>query len=221
MVQVAGVIDRAEAQILIDCGVEYLGFPLRLPVNVEDQSEEEAAALIAALPETVHAVLITYLDKAEEVIDFCRKLDASIVQLHGPICTEELIKIKLAAPQLKVIKSLVVRANNLAELKKTLAATAPFVDAYITDTFDPESGAEGATGKTHDWTIDRQLVALSPRPVIISGGLNADNVAEAIRTVRPAGVDVHTGIEGADGRKDEEMSQRFVSEVQKAFAEIE
>lgn len=221
MIQVAGVIDRDEAQMLIECGVKYLGFPLRLPVNVEDQSEEEAAALIATLPAAIHAVLITYLDNAEEVIDFCRKLDVSIVQLHGPISAEELVKIKLAAPQLKIIKSLVVRGDNLEELKMTIAGTAPFVDAYITDTFDPESGAEGATGKTHDWIIDRQLVALSPRPVIISGGLNADNVAEAIQTVRPAGVDVHTGIEGQDGRKDKAMTQRFVSEARKAFSGIE
>lgn len=218
MIQVAGVIDVAEAQMLIDSGVEYLGFPLRLPVNAEDLSEAEAAALIADLPGGVHAVLITYLDKAEEVLAFCRELGVSIVQLHGSIAAEELVKIRMAAPQLKVIKSLVVRGDNLDELKLTIAASAPFVDAYITDTFDPQSGAEGATGKTHDWTIDRALVAMSPRPVILAGGLNADNVAEAIRQVQPFGVDVHTGIEGADGRKDPALTRQFVAQARTAFA---
>ncbi|MFO7593992.1 MAG: phosphoribosylanthranilate isomerase [Pseudomonadota bacterium] len=221
MIQVAGVIDSAEAEMLIGCGVKYLGFPLRLPVNAEDLSEAEAAALIASLPEGVHGVLITYLDKAEAVIAFGNELGADVVQLHGPISAEELVRIKITAPQLKIIKSLVVRDDNLDALKQTIAATAPFVDAYITDTFDPKSGAEGATGKTHDWTIDKKLVALSPRPVILAGGLTADNVAEAIRIVQPAGVDVHTGIEGPDGRKDRALTRRFVSEAREAFAAIE
>lgn len=221
MIQVAGVIDGAEAKMLIDSGVEYLGFPLRLPVNAEDLNEEEAAAIIADLPEGVHGVVITYLDKAEEVLTFCRDLGVSIVQLHGAIDAEELVKIKMAAPQLRIIKSLVVRENNLDELKLTIAASAPFVDAYITDTFDPQSGAEGATGKTHDWAVDRALVALSPRPVILAGGLNPDNVAEAIRQVRPFGVDVHTGIEGADGGKDRALTERFVNEARAAFSLIE
>lgn len=221
MIQVAGVIDKAEAQMLIDSGVKYLGFPLRLPVNVEDLSEAEAAALIAGFPEDIHGVLITYLDKAEEVLPFCRELGVSIVQLHGPIAAEELVKIKMAAPQLGIIKSLVVRGDNLDELKLTIAASAPFVDAYITDTFDPQSGAEGATGMTHDWAIDRALVELSPRPVILAGGLTADNVAEAIRQVRPFGVDVHSGIEGADGRKDEVLTHCFVEAAREAFAALQ
>lgn len=218
MIQVAGVIDQAEAQLLIDCGVPYLGFPLRLPVNVEDLSEEAAAELISGFPPGVKGVLITYLDRAEAVIAFCRKLGVDIVQLHGPIAPEELAKIKTAWPELAVIKSLIVRGDNLDDLKLQIAATAPFVDAYITDSFDPATGAEGATGKTHDWAIDRALVAISPRPLILAGGLNADNVREAILTVQPFGVDVHTGIEGEDGRKDPVLVRRFVEEAKRGFA---
>jgi phosphoribosylanthranilate isomerase len=51
---------------------------------------------------------------------------------------------------------------------------------FITDTFDPSTGASGATGKTHDWDISKSLVQLSPKPVILAGGLNAENVYEAI-----------------------------------------
>ena len=217
MIQVAGVIDRAEAQLLFDSGVNYLGFPLRLPVNAEDLSEEAAAEVIAGFPPGVKGVLITYLDRAEEVIAFCRKLGVDIVQLHGPIETEELAKIKTAWPELVVIKSLIVRGDNLDDLKLQIAASAPYVDAYITDSFDPDTGAEGATGKTHDWAIDRALVAISPRPVILAGGLNADNVREAILAVQPFGVDVHTGIEGAGGRKDAVLVKRFVAEAREGF----
>jgi phosphoribosylanthranilate isomerase len=224
VIQVAGVIDRREAQLLIECGVEYLGFPLRLPVNAEDLSEAEAAALIGALPAGVAAVAITYLDRAAEVIDFCRQLGVGIVQLHGPIAAQELATIKAQWPQLQIIKSLVVRggdsAAELARLQAEVAQSSPWVDAYITDTFDPASGASGATGRIHDWSIDRQLCEIAPKPVILAGGLDADNVYEAILAVRPSGVDVHTGIEGSDGRKDEVLTRRFVTRAQAAFARL-
>lgn len=220
MVQVAGVIDQSEAKLLIDSGVHYLGFPLRLPVNAEDLSEEDAAELIAGIPAGVKGILITYLDRAEEVIAFCCKLGVDVVQLHGPIEAGELARIKTSAPDITVIKSLIVRGDNLDELRLLIAASAPYVDAYITDSFDPSTGAEGATGKIHDWAIDRALVAISPKPLILAGGLNADNVREAILTVRPYGVDVHTGIEGPDGRKDPALTRRFVAEAKAGFAAI-
>ena len=62
LIQIAGVIDAAEAQMLQQCGVRYLGFPLRLPVHREDLTEEEAAAIIKSLAPPVFGVLITYLD---------------------------------------------------------------------------------------------------------------------------------------------------------------
>ena len=61
LIQIAGVIDAAEAQMLQQCGVRYLGFPLRLPVHREDLTEEEAAAIIKSLAPPVFGVLITYL----------------------------------------------------------------------------------------------------------------------------------------------------------------
>src|SRR4051794_24114883 len=78
LVQVAGVIDRAEAVLLQECGVRYLGFPLRLPVNREDLTEAEAAAIIRTLAPPARAVLITYLSDADEIHRFCDALGARI-----------------------------------------------------------------------------------------------------------------------------------------------
>jgi phosphoribosylanthranilate isomerase len=100
-----------------------------------------------------------------------------------------------------------------------LHAASPHVDAFILDTYDPATGASGATGKTHDWAVSRRLVAISPRPVLLAGGLHPANVAQAIRTVRPAGVDAHTGVEGADGRKDPDRVRAFLAAARAAFAE--
>ena len=217
LIQIAGVCDLKEARLLMDAGVRWLGFPLRLTVNKEDLSEEEAAAIIRVLPAGVHGVLITYLARADEILAFCGKLGARVVQLHGDVAVEELRAVKRRDPGLAVFKSLVVREGNEDALRRMVAETAPFVDAYITDTFNPATGQEGATGLVHDWSISRRLVENSPRPVILAGGLTADNVADAIFAVRPAGVDSHTGVEGPDGRKSADQVIRFVSEARLAF----
>jgi phosphoribosylanthranilate isomerase len=189
LIQIAGVIDAPEAQMLQQCGVRYLGFPLRLPVHREDLTEEAAAAIIKSLAPPVFGVLITYLDEAKEIAAFSHALGARIVQLHGGIDRDELKRLKTLDPNLTVIKSLVIGMRDDKELEAMLNELSPFVDAFITDTFDPKTGASGATGKTHD---------CSP------AGLTPENVRRAIPEVWPAGVDSHTGVEDSSGRKSRE-----------------
>jgi phosphoribosylanthranilate isomerase len=216
-IQIAGVIDKKEAEMLMNARVDYLGFPLRLPVNKEDTTEEEAAEIINIISPPHRAVLITYLDKAKEIISFCEKLNVNIVQLHGKITKEELEKTKHLMPGLEIIKSLVVAPGNYSQLENMVKTLSPWVDAFITDTFDPVTGAEGATGKTHDWSISRKLVEISSKPVIIAGGLNPLNVKKAILEIQPAGVDVHTGVEDKSGRKNFELVSKFVQEAKEGF----
>ena len=217
LIQIAGVINKEEAQMLMNAGVHYLGFPLRLTVNKEDTTEEEAAEIIKIINAPYRAVLITYLDNAIEIIEFCDKLNVKVVQLHGKISKEELEKLKTLRPDIEIFKSLVVAQNNFNELEIMVNTLSAWVDAFITDTFDPVTGAEGATGKTHDWNVSKKLLALSPKPVIIAGGLNPINVKRAITEIRPAGVDVHTGVEDPNGRKDPGLVKRFVEEARAGF----
>ncbi len=220
LIQIAGIIDSAEAQMMIDLGVHYLGFPLRLPVNKEDLTEHEAGEIIKKIPLPHKGVLITYIDNADEIIQMCDDLHANVMQLHGPIAKAELEKVKAARPDIEIIKSLVVRGDNFAELENMVTELSPVTDAFITDTFDPTTGAEGATGKKHDWNISAALVKLSPKPVILAGGINADNVRGAILAVKPAGIDVHTGVEGNDGRKVYALVKKLVDEAKAGFAQM-
>jgi phosphoribosylanthranilate isomerase len=206
--------------MLIDCGVRYLGFPLVLGYHREDIGVEDAAAIVAQYQGRATFFLITYLDAAGAIADLCRRLGVGMVQLHGDVDADEVARLRKAAPDLRIIKSLVVRAGNADALAGAVTRFAPLVDAFITDTFDPDTGASGATGRTHDWSVSRRLVALSPKPVILAGGLTPDNVRDAVRTVRPAGVDVHTGIEGSDGRKRRDLAEAFVAEARGAFAAV-
>jgi phosphoribosylanthranilate isomerase len=229
-IQTAGVKSLAEARMLAACGVTHVGLPLRLPVHTPDVSEDEARDIVrglaAAGQSKAQTVLITYLVDARETLDLCRFLGVDGVQLHGRMPLPEVRRLREAAPKLFVIKSLVVgtpgQAGNETGLLAEAQAHAPFVDAFLTDTFDPVSGASGATGLLHDWEISRRLAqALSlelAKPLILAGGLNADNVAQAVAVVRPAGVDAHTGLENAAGDKDEALVRRFVAQARAALA---
>lgn len=217
IIQVAGIIDQQEADLVKQCGVRFLGFPLRLPVNKEDLTEDEAAQIIKTFDEHTHSVIISYSSSASEAIELCDKLGSKIIQLHGQINLNEIKKFKELKPDVTVIKSLVIGENTIKKLESIITEYNQDIDAFITDTFDPDTGASGATGKTHDWKISKKFVELSPKPVILAGGLNPENVYEAIIQVKPAGVDVHTGVENSTGRKDKTLLNKFVDEAKKAF----
>lgn len=213
IIQIAGVKNKAEAEMLANAGVTHIGFPLRLPVNKEDVDDREARDIIKTIPGNVHKVLITYLSTAKDIVELSNYLGTDIVQAHGIISVDDIKKIKALSPGLKVIKSLIVSKNNFNELARTVKDFEDHVDLFITDTFDPDTGATGATGLTHDWNVSKKIVEMTKVPVILAGGLNPKNVKQAIKTVKPAGVDVHTGVENALGEKDTILVNEFVKEA--------
>ena len=120
-----------------------------------------------------------------------------MVQLHGPTGPNQIQLVKQEAPELKVIKSLIVRYDNADLLLDDVQCFGSSVDAFITDTFDPETGASGATGKVHDWTTSRRLVESTDRPVILAGGPNPRTFAKPSTRCSPR---VWTCIQGLRAR---------------------
>ena len=189
-------------------------------MNREDIREEDAAAIIRGLESPTLGVLITYLDDAQSIADFCRFLGAPAVQLHGDVDVEVVEALRAIEPELLVIKSLVVGLHDEQTLVAMAQRFSPFVDAFITDTYDPDTGASGATGRRHDDATSRRIVAASPRPVILAGGLTPENVRAAIIEVAPWGVDAHTGVEDAEGRKCPDKVARFLAEARAGFDDV-
>lgn len=216
LVQVAGIRDLHEARMLLDCGADLLGFPLRLPVHAPDMPEAEARRIIEGLEPAV-CVLVTYEEDPDRLVDLCRFLNIGTVQMHADVPPQTLAAIK-SRSALRIIKSYVVGRETLVP-EAFVRAYAPYCDAFITDTFDPASGASGATGLVHDWTISAELARVSLRPVILAGGLTPVNVRQAIHAVCPAAVDVHTGVENPDGSKNPELVRAFVREARAGFVE--
>jgi phosphoribosylanthranilate isomerase len=216
-VQVAGIRSVEEAQMLVEEGVTHLGYPLVLDHHREDLSRGEVRRVVEQIADAATHVVITYLTDPEDIVDLVRGVGATVCQLHAPIAAESLRCLKEENPDIEIIKSVVFHRESPESTIDRALECSPWVDQFITDTFDPATGASGATGKTHDWRLSATLVARSARPVILAGGLTPVNVAEAIRTVRPAGVDVHTGVENADGFKDRAQVRAFVHAARDAL----
>jgi phosphoribosylanthranilate isomerase len=221
IIQIAGVKNLNEALMIANAGATHLGFPFGLDINAEDTTLDEANHIIQKLPTGIKPVLITYINKANEVVALMDKLGCNCVQIHGNISIGELQKLREINPNIEIWKSLVIGKISLRSLLNLIQETEPFIDAFITDTYDPSTGASGATGKVHDWQISRQIIAKSKRSVILAGGLNPENVGKAIIETCPAGVDVHTGVENKNGLKTKVQVEAFVRNAKKAFEEIE
>ncbi|WP_326650523.1 MULTISPECIES: phosphoribosylanthranilate isomerase [unclassified Streptomyces] len=221
LIQVAGIIDQSEADLIIEEGADWLGFALRLPAKNEDLSEAEAAAIVKAIQPDNKGVIITYLTDADEIAAFCAEMGVGAIQLHGDVTPAELRRLRTLAPDLYVLKSLVVKTDNIDELREVVETSAEWIDMFITDSFNPATGAKGATGLTHDWAVSAELVRISPKPLMLAGGLTPENVAAAIEAVRPAAVDSHTGLEDpTTRRKDRQKVRTFVQEARAAFDRV-
>jgi phosphoribosylanthranilate isomerase len=131
------------------------------------------------------------------------------VQLHGNESPEYCREVKSWNPGCSVCKAFRVGPGGLPEELESYTAV---VDSYLFDTY--VKGVEGGTGQPFDWSI--LDVAQLARPLILAGGLNPDNVSEAVRNVAPYALDVNSGIESGPGVKDRELLNPLVERVREA-----
>jgi phosphoribosylanthranilate isomerase len=174
-------------------------------------THSQAREIVGSLPPFVSVVGLFVDPSVEEVRAALERVPLDYLQFHGsepaPLCRA------FGRPYLKAI--------GMVDDVDLLESVSPYDDAAGL-LFDaaPAGGRPGGTGRTFDWT---RLPASLPRPLVLSGGLNATNVAEAIRRVRPAAVDVSSGVEALDaggrpraGIKDAQRIAAFIEEVRHA-----
>jgi phosphoribosylanthranilate isomerase len=153
--------------------------------------------------------MVTHLLDAEKIIEIARKTGVSAIQVHDDLPIEGMKKLRQALPDTELIKAIHVTGPQAAEKAKLYESYADFLllDSRTADRL-------GGTGLTHDWNLSRQIVGASSIPVILAGGLNPENVAMAIRTVAPAGIDANSGLEDLQGRKDPVKLESFANQGQ-------
>ena len=185
-----------------------LGFHVDLHHSRNPLTRDMVAKIVSELPLTCSAVLVTSATDPEKIAQLVKDTGVTAVQLHGDM--EEMGKLKSELPHIKLYKVVNVFDESAVDEAKSYEGIA---DALVLDSAIKETGQRGGTGKTHDWNISRKIVESTSLPVILAGGLNPENVAEAIRKVRPYAVDVNSGVSNPDGTKNLENVRLFVGEA--------
>lgn len=196
-IKICGITNVEDARLAVELGADALGF-IFYPPSKRYVSVAKAADICNALPPFVSKIGV-FVDELEyEIEKALQDCLLTGLQFHGDeppgFCQ------KFPAKSIKAIR---------VKDETSIATAQEYdVDAILLDTY---SGAErGGTGRTFDWSLaNRAKDVLSP-PVILSGGLNAANVVDAIRQVRPYAVDVSSGVEREPGKKDPEKLRRFI-----------
>lgn len=177
-------------------GAHALGFVF-YPPSPRAVTLATAKSIIQNLPPFVLTVGVFVDERVERVREMAEAAGLDLLQLHGQESPEYCRRLGR-----RVIKGLRVKGEEvLEELQKYQGAA----HAFLLDAFKP--GVPGGTGQTIDWQLARRAAAYGP--VILAGGLNPANIAEAIRTARPAAVDVASGVEATPGKKDPEKLRQF------------
>jgi len=202
-IKICGITSAADAQAAIDAGANLLGFNFyeKSPRHI---GEEQAAEIRSRLSKKIKAVGIFVNRLPADVITLRSSLELDAVQLHGDESPEAVAEI---APVVPVIKAFRVEPEfPLTTLDKYARAFAFLFDAAHTDQY-------GGTGRTTDWDVARR--ASSSHRIILAGGLKVENVAAAVRIVRPYGIDVASGVETSPGKKDHGLLREFIQEVRR------
>jgi phosphoribosylanthranilate isomerase len=213
-VKICGIRSQADLRIAVACGADAVGFISGVTHVSEDAlSPERAAGLVAATPPYVSTVLVTHLEQAEEIVRLAESLGVDTIQVHGLMSDATLRTVfALSGARRRITRAVHVTGEQAVRDagRVTSVCHAVHLDSRTADRL-------GGTGQTHDWSISRRIaVALSPFPVILSGGLRPENVADAVDAVRPFAVDVNSGIEDERGNKDAHRAAQFVSRARGA-----
>jgi len=186
---------RAAAVAGADCIGAAMVTSGPMPSGPGPIDDETARAVIAATPPGVTPFLLTQAVEIEGLVRHVRATCATVVQLVRPVDPRLHLDIRESLPGVKIVQVVHVENETALELARGYAVTA---DALLLDSGHPAGGGEveelGGTGHAYDWRLSRQIVQIVDKPVYLAGGLTQANVADAIATVRPFGVDVCAGV---------------------------
>lgn len=215
-IKICGNTSLEDARLAVEAGADAVGFVFA--ASPRRVTAAQVAAIMRHLPETVEKIGVFVGADLEGIEAVVREAGLTGVQLHfaaDPELPEEL-HARLGR-ELRILRVLHFDAEHLAGIATQLADYAhdPHVDAVLVDS--RTAAAVGGTGVAFDWAAARLTLFDGPQNrLVAAGGLNAENVSEAIGLLRPWGVDVVSGVEIAPGRKDAQRVREFVARARAA-----
>jgi phosphoribosylanthranilate isomerase len=208
-VKICGITRKEDLDAAAVAGADAVGFVVGTTASPRNISLEKAEKLVRHVPPFVKSVLVTVPTSFDELTEAYEKLNPDIIQLHRENLPDA-ASVRLKFPNTCLIGA--VQANPANALDVASRASKVF-DAVLLDSF--VNGKYGGTGIVHDWELSKRVKqVIHPKPLILAGGLNPENVAEAVRVVQPYAVDVSSGVELQPGIKDLQKMVNFIKNVE-------
>ncbi len=206
-VKVCCISSVEEAKLAIENGASALGLVGNMPSGPGVIDDELISEIVKTIPPAVSTFLLTSETTAKNIIAHYKKVNTTTIQIvyKLPMADYEVIRTEL--PHVKLVQVIHVIDEN--SVKKAVEVS-KYVDAILLDSGNPNLQVKelGGTGRTHNWELSRQIRENISIPLFLAGGLNPENIQEAIVTVKPFGVDVCSGVR-TNGKLDEGKLVKF------------
>ena len=213
-IKVCCIASIEEAQMALDAGADALGLVSAMPSGPGVIGDALIAEIIDWVGSRAATVLLTSRLTAASIDEQLQRIHPTVIQLVDTLPAGELTALRARHSDVIVMPVVHVQgAESIADAAR-LAAVA---DALLLDSGNPTARVKelGGTGRTHDWQLSRAICHAVRVPVFLAGGLRAANVAEAVRTAQPFGLDVCSGVR-RDGQLDAQRLTAFIGEVRAA-----
>lgn len=200
-----------EARLAIACGASAVGLVSEMPSGPGPIPEEVIERIARTVPPPIATFLLTCKEDAPSIIAQQRRCRTNTLQLCDRVPFHVYDELREALPGVAIVQ--VVHVTGAESFDEAMSVSTR-VDAILLDSGNQNLAVKelGGTGRTHDWVISRQIREAISVPLFLAGGLNPSNVAEAINTVQPFGIDVCSGVR-TDGRLDERKLKAFFKNI--------
>ncbi|HMS63934.1 MAG TPA: phosphoribosylanthranilate isomerase [Ignavibacteria bacterium] len=211
VVKICCISSVGEALTAIEFGASALGLVSKMPSGPGIISDDLIVEIVKIIPPEIDSFLLTSEIKAEKIISQHEKIGTNTIQIVDEIDIKEYSILKKEIPEIKIVQVIHVVDDSSIDIAKRVSE---FADAILLDSGNPalEIKLLGGTGKVHNWEISRKIRDSVKIPLYLAGGLNSENVTDAIRTVKPYGVDLCSGVR-TNGFLDREKLKNFFDKV--------
>lgn len=210
-IKICCITTKEEARMAINYGADAVGLVAKMPSGPGPIPDW----LISEIAKTIHPPIASFLltseQSSEEIIHHAKRADTNTVQIVDELTSGTYNDIRISLPYLKIVQ--VIHVTGESSIDEAINVSED-VDALLLDSGNRSGQVKilGGTGNVHDWEISREIVKAVNIPVFLAGGLNPTNVRHAIKTVKPFGVDVCSGVR-TNGKLDVTKLKTFIDSV--------
>ncbi|HOB84135.1 MAG TPA: phosphoribosylanthranilate isomerase [Bacteroidales bacterium] len=208
-IKICCISSVSEAQTAIESGADAIGLVAKMPSGPGPIPDELIKKIAQTVPPPIGTFLLTSETSASGIIKHHQRTNTNTIQIVDLLSDGSYSQIKNALPSVKIVQVIHVIDSDSVDLAIKISEN---VDAILLDSGNPNLKVKelGGTGRIHDWNLSRQIRENSKCPVFLAGGLNPDNIKQAIQEVRPFAVDVCSGVR-TNGFLDKEKVSAFVN----------